>query len=349
VTADQLTALEEYAQIWSVWRPDLFRRIRVTAAAEVAARAAPTGDAVLGFSGGVDASFALVAHQQRLLGRRSRRLGLAVLVVGFDLRHGDSAALARARATAAESLNTVGVPLAVVATNWQHDLCPDWFMSFTAGLAGVLHTMSGRCSAAVVATDHNARRELSMTPYGSHLAINHLLGSPAFPIVSTGTTHSRLERVAVLGDHPVLLRGLRVCYQADAGGGNCGRCEKCVRTQVELRACGIPARGLFREPMRIEDVEAVTTRTATAVDYLADALAALDPADAFAEPLRRTVRRERLRHAEAVGAPAARVAKLETALAQAVVERDEIRASRSWRIAAPARAVTSRARDLRPR
>lgn len=44
--------------------------------------------AVLPFSGGVDAGFALAAHASRVLGRLNQDVTRAVLILGWDLREG---------------------------------------------------------------------------------------------------------------------------------------------------------------------------------------------------------------------------------------------------------------------
>jgi hypothetical protein len=124
VTSAQLERLDELQTVWSVWRPDKFRRIELSADEEVPLPSSGgRGGAVMGFSGGVDAGFALAAHASRSLGRMSREVELGVLVVGWDLKHGDHEGLERARASAQRALDKYGVRLAVVSTNWQQEFC----------------------------------------------------------------------------------------------------------------------------------------------------------------------------------------------------------------------------------
>lgn len=281
VTSAQLDRIDEFLTIWSVWRPDKFRRVRVVAEEEVdPPDGLDRGGAVMGFSGGVDAGFALAAHHDGILGRLNRSIDLGVLVVGWDLRHGDSSGRERAAASAGRTLAAYGAELAVVSTNWKQDYCNAWFMSFNSGLASVLHTFAGSHTAAVHATDHSYLGELRMPPYGSSMITNHLLGNPWFPIVSTGGTHRRIDRVEFLGSHPQLLAELRVCYQPGAGGANCGHCEKCVRTQLELRACALPA-GSFPSPMTVEDLRTATINNPTVLQHFEDILERMDPEDAL--------------------------------------------------------------------
>jgi hypothetical protein len=359
VTQRQLEHLDEYVQIWSGWRPDLYRRVTITADEECEVPPGPPqASAVMAFSGGVDASFALAAHAGGELGRLSRPVGRGVLVQGFDLRPGDDEGLARARASATRSLRHYGAETSVVTTNWKQELCAAWFMSFNAGVVAVLQTLSDRHSCAVYATDHSYAEELRMGPYGSHLSINHLLGHPGFPVVSTGGTHARIDRLAYLAAHPVLLEGLRVCYQPDAAGGNCGRCEKCVRTQLEMRAVGVDPGAAFPTRMSVEDLERAEPHRPAVLMHYDDVLRRLPADDPYVPLLRTWVRDWRLAQAREAGLPLARVDALQRerttlqarvdVLEQQLAEQQERTAaaevelatrqgSRSWRWTAPLR------------
>src|SRR5262245_16894173 len=68
-----LEGLEEFVTCWVSWRPDLYKRIAVSASEEVAPSLSPErrDRAVAAFSGGVDGSFTLWRHHHRQAGRRS--------------------------------------------------------------------------------------------------------------------------------------------------------------------------------------------------------------------------------------------------------------------------------------
>lgn len=350
VSTAQLDRLDEYLQIWSVWRPDLFQHVALRAEEEVDLPAPEgRGGAVMGFSGGVDAGFALAAHATRSLGRLSRPVDLGVLVVGWDIRHGDDDGLRRAREAAQRSLDAYGVELAVVSTNWQQDFCNAWFMSFNSGLMSILHTFSAEHSAAIHANDHNYRDEMRMPPYGSNMAINHLLGNPAFPVVSTGGTHRRIERVGFLADHPALLEGLRVCYQAEAGGSNCGHCEKCVRTQLELRVLGLSAEKAFPSPMTVEDLAHPKANNPTVLMHFEDILARMARDDELRGPVTAWVEALRKPKNPHVRRLEERVHRLEGELREAREEVAAMHESHSWKVTAPLRATTDRLRAVRQR
>ena len=180
-----------------------------------------------------------------------------VLVVGWDLKHGDEIAQETAYAKARESLHAFGADCVRIATNWQQDFCPHWTLGFNIGVSAVLQTLSNRYSHGIIAADLSYLQELAAGPHGNHMVVNHLLGSAGFPIITSGGTHSRLQRVGVLAKYPILLKNLRVCYQDNAGGGNCGFCEKCIRTRLELIASGIEPSICFPGELRAEAVSNV--------------------------------------------------------------------------------------------
>lgn len=254
LTQSILYNLDEFLKIWSNWRPDLFSQISIRAKNVVKDSPGIKKPAVIAFSGGVDACFSLVAHQTRLLGASSREIGLGVLIVGFDLRHGEAASIDTAYEGAKKALASFGVGCAIIETNWQQDFCPDWLMGFAAGVSCVLQTLAGQYSAGILSSSFNYLQELKMKPHGSHMMINHFLGSYGFPIVTTGGTHTRIERIGVIKDYPELINNLRVCWQTDGKGSNCGVCEKCVRTRLEMMISHIEP-DIFLLPMGPEHIK----------------------------------------------------------------------------------------------
>jgi hypothetical protein len=185
----------------------------------------------------VDASFALAAHHDGLPGTAARTISAGVLVVGWTLLPRDEQACTVVQQHITQALCAYDAGTRVVATNWRPHFSPDEAPS-AMGLLALLATFSADHDAAVVATP-------TATP----------LGTPGFPVVATGAELRPLERLRYLAGHPALLRHLRVCTDRQAAGANCGRCLPCVRTQVEMRACGIDPASCFPRPMRPHDLQ----------------------------------------------------------------------------------------------
>jgi len=86
--------------------------------------------------------------------------------------------------------------------------------------------------------------------WGSHPLLDACYGSAAVDFRHEGICYSRVDKLHVLAQWPVALDNLRVCTKnfmpgdelgyADLplGEYNCGRCEKCIRTMLDLLLIG---------------------------------------------------------------------------------------------------------------
>jgi hypothetical protein len=76
-------------------------------------------------------------------------------------------------------------------------------------------------------------------PAGSHAAVDGLYSSQRVTVIHDGSRFSRLDKVRELSSWPTALNVLRVCPVNLRDRVNCGRCEKCLRTRLELLAAGV--------------------------------------------------------------------------------------------------------------
>jgi hypothetical protein len=76
-------------------------------------------------------------------------------------------------------------------------------------------------------------------PWGSHPAVDGLFSSQRVTVVHEGSRFSRLQKVRDIAGWPTALAALRPCPAKPGLQSNCGRCEKCLRTRLELLAAGI--------------------------------------------------------------------------------------------------------------
>jgi len=253
-----LANLAEYIDAWTLWRPDVFRSVAISADEviddrfDAAGRFADT--AVTPFSGGVDGTFAVLANASNLLGRRSKRLAAAVLVHGFDIPLAEEDGFQLAADGATAMTDEIGVPLVTMRTNWKEVACPEWEMSFATGIAAVLHLFTDRAGSAAMAADNTYDR--IVLPWGSNPISSPLLSSARMGMALVGAGRSRTEKCEAIGGLGSVRDHLRVCWAGDLQGRNCGRCEKCVRTKVNFLAAGhgvAPALGPL-EPGELRNV-----------------------------------------------------------------------------------------------
>lgn len=186
------------------------------------------GSAALAFSGGVDSFYSLLEHGDGLSG--------LVFVRGFDLRHWfDAEILDGAEASVRRVAADSGLRALVVETNLRdHHLFRDvcWPLDHGGAIAGVGHLLAGTIHALWISAAYALSRQY--VPYGTHARLDPLWSSAPLTIRHVGDDLIREEKVSAIGAHPLVARHLRVCWAEPTPAGNCGRCEKCLRTRIAL-------------------------------------------------------------------------------------------------------------------
>jgi hypothetical protein len=82
-------------------------------------------------------------------------------------------------------------------------------------------------------------------PWGSHPAVDGLFSSQRVSVIHDGARFSRLQKVRDIAKWPAALAALRSCPAKPLVQANCGLCEKCLRTRLELLAAGVEETGAF--------------------------------------------------------------------------------------------------------
>jgi hypothetical protein len=188
---------------------------------------ATAGEAGLFFSGGVDAFHTLIAS--------GRRLDKLIFIVGADTHLRDQRRRQQDRHLLESAASRKGLELIIVATNLrQHPLFRriGWWDSHGGALAGVAHALTGSIGSAVVSGS------VSMLPHGSHPDLIPAYSSGRLRMQTHASGMPRAEKLRLLLSDPVAMGHLRVCWEhKDADGAmNCGACEKCLRTLLEIEA-----------------------------------------------------------------------------------------------------------------
>jgi hypothetical protein len=79
-------------------------------------------------------------------------------------------------------------------------------------------------------------------PLAPHPVLDPLWSNDTTAIVLDGCEASRIDKARRIAGCELALASLRVCYENRAGAYNCGRCEKCLRTMLNLYIAGALAR-----------------------------------------------------------------------------------------------------------
>ena len=228
MSGQMLRNVETIEDIFACWEPETFRRIAIRAHPTSPATRTDNESATF-FSGGVDSFFTLLKHRDEIT--------TLLIVHGFDIRletTGLSAQVSAAVRNVAAQLNKKVIE---IHTNIRafSDLHLGWEMYHGSALAAVALTLSPLFSRIYVPATHTF---CDLFPWGSHPLVDPLWGTDQLQIIHDGCEATRVDKVAAISTSDVALKTLRVCWRNPEGAYNCGQCDKCLRTMVNLYLAG---------------------------------------------------------------------------------------------------------------
>jgi len=147
--------------------------------------------------------------------------------------------------------------LVPVYTNIRH-LCDErdlWLNSFFgAVLAAVAHSFSDRIDMMFIGSSYDIP---NLHPCGSHPLLDPEYSSWRMRIRHRDYELTRLEKIRIVSQWDIAFNNFRVCLANVPDLLNCGKCEKCVRTRLELAALGLlhKTRAFVQDELTPEDIE----------------------------------------------------------------------------------------------
>lgn len=195
-------------------------------------------------SGGVDSLHMLRVNRRLYRAGEPGFIRTAIVVHGFDIgkraRDPEDARFRMLMERLAPVARETGLRLVPCRTTLRHLPSPLGFWGYRhngAALAAVGHAALARPAHLFIASGNGVANDGQL---GSHPITDSLFSSQTVTIAHDGARFSRLDKVRDLAGWPAGLRALRVCGARRVGGqANCGHCEKCLRTRLELLAAGI--------------------------------------------------------------------------------------------------------------
>jgi hypothetical protein len=163
-----------------------------------------------------------------------------------------------------------GLPLIRATTNAPHLLREwiGWPRSHGATFASIALALGPRFSTVLFGSSQHP--EHAGRGHGSRWDLDPLWSTECTAIRHDAAELGKVGRVAIVATDPIALRHLKVCWAED-GPGNCGRCEKCLRTMTCLKIAGALERtDRFDAPLTVEAVRAceLTANSTTLVGEL---------------------------------------------------------------------------------
>lgn len=245
--------LAEFQSAWASWRPEKYRRVDVVPdqIVDIPQHQYPPR-AISAFSGGVDGTFTAIRHKHKLLGSGSYPLTDVLLVHGFDVPLAKPQAFDLLVARIRPLIDELGLGMKLIRTNLKEASGQYWEDSFGAQLAACLHNYGHDFRYALMGSGEPYSN--IFYPWGSTPATDYLMSGDQTQLVLDGSAFTRTEKIELIRDYPTALRTLKVCWEGADEERNCGHCEKCIRTKLNLMAVGVSNPPCFDEGLDPEQI-----------------------------------------------------------------------------------------------
>jgi hypothetical protein len=228
VSSRLLSALPRIQDIYHAWDQDRFERVDVVAQRRTEHPTPAPGVGCL-FSGGLDSFYTLLRHREEITH--------LIFADGYDIPLQDTARRERAVSVARKVADELGKSLIEVHTDLQlftRDVGLMWDLYHGAALAALALLFQDRLGRVLIPASFSYA---DLFPWGSHPILDPLYSTEQTNIEHSGCEATRVEKAGYVSAYPVAMRNLRVCSEHRADY-NCGHCEKCLRTMMNLRAAG---------------------------------------------------------------------------------------------------------------
>ncbi len=232
-----LRNLEELQLVWCRWKPALYKRIEIIADHIDNKHMRRTQEKTLSaFSGGVDATFTALRHTKLLPENLRYPLSSVLMVHGFDVDLYNMSGFSQLKNRVKPLLDDIGLELRTIRTNSRELKLQDWNDSHGLELAACLHMYSDEFEFGLIGS--SGPYDYFAMPWGSSPVADHLISGSKLSIIHDGAGFTRTDKVAEIIKFPVACQTIKVCWSGADQSGNCGKCEKCVRTQLNFLAAG---------------------------------------------------------------------------------------------------------------
>jgi hypothetical protein len=229
VSSHFLEGLEKIQDVLISWKPK-YRPVEFKNVDPVEG-GIPNGNRVgLFFSGGVDSFYTLLKRQDEITD--------LIVVHGFDIPLDDHSMRGRVSQMAHNVGDNLNKRVVEVETNVRAFIDEYVFFGFAHGavLASVGYLLSSHFKRFYLAA---GRPGIALIPDGVHPSLDPHWSTPGLEFVPDGLEATRADKVSLISQYDIALRSLRVCLKNPPGAFNCGRCEKCLRTMIDLRVAGV--------------------------------------------------------------------------------------------------------------
>jgi hypothetical protein len=220
------------------------------------------------FSGGLDSFYTFLKHQDEIED--------LIFVHGLDIRLGDTSLRRRTSEMIHKVVSSFGKNVIEIETNIRSflDSYVNWGLTHGATLSAIGHLLFPPLSRIYIPATHTYAELL---PWGSHPLLDPLWSSETLQFVHDGCEATRIDKAALLSKYDIALQSLRVCWKNPHGAYNCGQCEKCLRTMLNLFVVGALERcTTFDAPLKFKRILALDVTDENTRAFIQQNLKALE-------------------------------------------------------------------------
>jgi hypothetical protein len=197
-----------------------------------------------------------------------------IFVNGFDIPLSNDELASKTVEKLQAAAHEMGKELVVLSTNIREfaDKYVSWGEQYHgAALASI--GLSLRFREISVASSFSTK---DLHPWGSHPALDHLWSSHLTSIRHDSVSVSRIEKVRFITQSSTAMKYLRVCWENPNNSYNCGSCEKCLRTMINLQSvCKLQQIETLPHIIPLEDVKNLKLRSIAGLIFLKENLSQL--------------------------------------------------------------------------
>jgi hypothetical protein len=236
VSRKLFTGAEKLMQIINKWKPDYkIVKIEHSGFEDSKSGGRETG---MFFSGGVDSFYTLLKNENSPAGDADK-IKYLLFVKGFDIYEKNKNIFEEVLSHIKNVSDAYNKSLLPVETNIRHINrgLIDWDTYHGAAMMSAALGLEALFRKVYIAGSHSYK---VLMPWGSHPLTDHLWSTESTEFVHDGCEASRVEKVLwQVGKSQVALDNLRVCWENRESRFNCCKCEKCLRTMLNLHIAGV--------------------------------------------------------------------------------------------------------------
>lgn len=248
-----LENLFEFQHIWARWYPDLFQLIDIKSRGFVTPICRNT-NAMVAFSGGLDAMFTTWRHAKIKCGARSQTISHAIMVHGFDIPLSEQSRFNYAKSLAENALEELEIEIREVRCNYRDLSNLSWHYTHGVALIGTMANFKAIAGTCLIGSSHVYEK---LRHYGSSPISDHLMSSDALRVMHDGASHDRTQKADIVSEWKAGTDNLRVCWEGE-DNGNCGECEKCLRTGLNFLSIGHEVPGSLKGKLNLRKLHKIT-------------------------------------------------------------------------------------------